>query len=159
MLDAYIGPSGMRKVLLLTASFGSGHNQAARAVSEVLEGSGVTVKIVDYLDWIHPVIRSVAKYGVIHGIQKTPRLYGMFFRSLSNVPSSSSVQRRINYMGIVHLSRCLHRYRPDVVVCTFPTPSRVNGGIEGQRFHMTVFQLKIPLNEELVRKKFSLRSD
>ncbi|WP_054968862.1 MGDG synthase family glycosyltransferase [Alicyclobacillus ferrooxydans] len=115
----------MSKVLVFTASFGEGHNQAAFAVSEALQNAGATVKIVDYVEWLNPAFRSFAKFSLLQGIQKAPSLYGLFYNSMSRIQPDSSFQRRLNHLGLTRLMRLLRSFQPDVVVSTFPTPSGV----------------------------------
>jgi len=119
------GDNEVTRVLLLTASFGDGHNQAALAVREALEAKGDKVRLVDYTDWLHPAFRSVAKFGLLQGVQKVPALYGLFYRSMSNIPPSSSLQRQLNHVGSIRLQHCLKIFRPDIVASTFPSPNGV----------------------------------
>lgn len=121
----------MPRVLLLTASFGEGHNQAARAVAEALERDGVTVKLVDYTEWLHPALRSFAKFSLMQGVQKVPTLYGLFYRSMSRIQPSSSIQKQLNHLGIEHMKACLNSFSPDVVASTFPTPTGVLSELRG----------------------------
>ncbi len=113
------------KALLITASFGDGHNQAANAVAEALRKQGVVTKVADYTEWLHPALRSFAKFSLIQGVKKAPTLYGLFYRSMSKLNPDSSLQRQINHLGMAQLRRYLHKFRPDVVACTFPTPNGV----------------------------------
>ncbi|QSO48058.1 MGDG synthase family glycosyltransferase [Alicyclobacillus mengziensis] len=115
----------MSKVLLFTASFGEGHNQAAFAVSEALQDAGATVKVVDYVEWLNPAFRSFAKFSLLQGVQKAPSLYGLFYKSMSRIQPDSSFQRRLNHLGLMRMIRLLRSFKPDVVVSTFPTPSGV----------------------------------
>jgi processive 1,2-diacylglycerol beta-glucosyltransferase len=115
----------MSKVLVFTASFGEGHNQAAFAVSEALQNAGATVKIVDYVEWLNPAFRSFAKFSLLQGVQKAPSLYGLFYKSMSRIQPDSSFQRRLNHLGLMRMIRLLRSFKPDVVVSTFPTPSGV----------------------------------
>lgn len=115
----------MRKVLLLTASFGDGHIQAANALKEALCHEGWIVKMVDYLDWFHPTIKTFAKLSLVQGVQRAPKLYGMFYQAMSSLPPSSQIQKSLNHMGVKKLMQCLESFNPDVVVSTFPTPNGV----------------------------------
>jgi len=113
------------KVLLLTASFGDGHNQAAVAVAEALRDRGIEVMVVDYMEWLHPALRSFAKFTLIQGVQKVPELYGVFYRSMSRLQSTSQLQRQLNHLGVTQMRRYLRWYQPNVVASTFPTPNGV----------------------------------
>ena len=124
-LETRGGGDTVSKILLLTASFGDGHNQAAYAVAEALERYGAAVKVVDYVEWLHPAIKSFAKFSLMQGVQKVPVLYGLFYRSMSRIEPSSSIQRQLNHLGMSKLRRCLQSFDPDIVASTFPTPTGV----------------------------------
>lgn len=115
----------MVKVLLVTASYGEGHNQAAHAVAEALEALGATPRIVDYTDWLHPAVRSLTKFTLLQGVQKVPSLYGLFYRSMSHIKPSSTFQRQIHHLGMPQLKAFLRSWNPDVVASTFPSPTGV----------------------------------
>ncbi|MCL6626286.1 MGDG synthase family glycosyltransferase [Alicyclobacillus shizuokensis] len=122
------------RVLLMSASFGDGHMQAANAVGEALRRRGVTVKLVDYTQWLNPALRSFAKFSLIQGVQLAPALYEVFYKSMSRLDRDSSLQRRINRLGMAKFKRCLKAYAPDVVVSTFPTPNGVMAQLREQGF-------------------------
>jgi processive 1,2-diacylglycerol beta-glucosyltransferase len=116
----------VKRILLLTASFGDGHNQAAHAIEEALHQFPDTViKIVDYVEWLHPAVRSFAKFSLMQGVQRIPRLYGLFYRSMSRIQPSSSLQRQLNHLGISQMTRCIKAFNPDIIASTFPTPTGV----------------------------------
>lgn len=113
------------RVLLVTASYGEGHNQAAHAVAEALEQLSVTPRIVDYTDLLHPAVRSLTKFTLLQGVQRVPSLYGLFYRSMSRMNPSSSIQRQMHHLGMQELKQFLKSWKPDVVVSTFPSPAGV----------------------------------
>ncbi|WDL96836.1 MGDG synthase family glycosyltransferase [Alicyclobacillus sp. ALC3] len=115
----------MVKVLLVTASYGEGHNQAAHAVAEALEAEGATPRIVDYTDLLHPAVRSLTKFTLLQGVQRVPALYGVFYRSMSRMDPSSSIQRQMHHLGMQQLKKFLASWQPDVVASTFPSPAGV----------------------------------
>ncbi len=116
----------MKRILLLTASFGDGHNQAAHAIEEALQQfPNTVVKVVDYVEWLHPAVRSFAKFSLMQGVQRIPRLYGLFYKSMSRIHPSSSLQRQLNHLGISKMMRCIKSFNPNVIASTFPTPTGV----------------------------------
>lgn len=117
----------MRRVLLLTASFGSGHNQAAYAVQEALKERGASAEVVDYISLLNPAIRSFAKFSLIQGVQKAPGLYGLFYKSMSRIEPDSPLQRYVNHIGISQIQDYIDLFAPDVIASTFPTPMGVVG--------------------------------
>ena len=117
----------LSKVLILSASYGEGHQQAAKAVQEALGlmSPQTEVRIVDYMRSVHPLIDSFAKYFYVKSVQFAPALYGLFYKGTSQIAPSSLIQRQLNSLGIEELAEQLNDYHPDVILATFPTPAGV----------------------------------
>nr|NNM90482.1 hypothetical protein [Bacilli bacterium] len=115
------------RVLILSASYGEGHQQAALAVQDALIGENpdVEVKIIDYMRMVHPIINSVARYCYLKSVRFAPALYGLFYKGTSRISPESLLQRRLNHLGYDDLAEFLDDYKPDVVLSTFPTPAGV----------------------------------
>jgi processive 1,2-diacylglycerol beta-glucosyltransferase len=121
------------KVLILTASFGDGHNQVAYAVQEALDKRGATTKVVDYLEWINPILRKFTKVGLVQSVKKLPALYGAFYRYMAS-PRSSPLNRQLNHLGQAKMRICLEEFAPDIIACTFPTPLGVISELRAEGF-------------------------
>jgi processive 1,2-diacylglycerol beta-glucosyltransferase len=119
--------SALSKVLIFSASYGEGHQQAAVAVRDALwqRSPGARIHIVDYLRTVHPVLNQVTKYCYLKSVQIAPALWGLFYKGTSQISPSSLIQRQLNSLGLELMERELTRWRPDVVVSTFPTPAGV----------------------------------
>ncbi len=119
--------SRLSKLLVLSASYGEGHQQAANAVRDALAAisPNTEVHILDYMRYVHPVLDSVAKYCYLKSVKFAPALYGWFYKGTSQIPPSSLIQRQLNSLGIAELESTLQSYQPDVVLSTFPTPAGV----------------------------------
>ncbi len=117
----------LERVLILSASYGEGHQQAALAVREALleDDPALDVNIVDYLKMVHPMLNSVARYCYLNSVRFVPALYGLFYKGTSRISPSSLLQRRLNHLGFDELAEFLMDYKPDVVLSTFPTPAGV----------------------------------
>jgi len=115
------------RVLILSASYGEGHQQAALAVQDALvaQNPGIDVKIIDYLHTVHPLLNTFARYCYLKSVRFAPALYGLFYKGTSRITSKSLIQRRLNNLGLEDLAEYLHIYRPMVVLSTFPTPAGV----------------------------------
>lgn len=120
------------KILILSASFGEGHQQAASAVRDAVavQSPEADVRIVDYIRSVHPGLDSVAKYCYLTSVRFAPALYGWFYTGTSQIPSTSLVQRQLNSIGLNGLTQQLNSYQPDVVLCTFPTPAGVTSHLK-----------------------------
>ena len=67
----------MTRVLILTASYGSGHNAAARSLADAFERAGTTVTVVDHFrELVHPVFDRLSRtlYHVL--LRRAPFLWG-----------------------------------------------------------------------------------
>lgn len=119
--------TGLSKLLVLSASYGAGHEQAAIAVRDALlkMSPETDVRIVDYMHHVHPTLDSIVKYCYLKSVRYAPALYGWFYKGTSQIPPSSLIQRQLNSLGIEDLAAELETYNPDVVFSTFPTPAGV----------------------------------
>ncbi len=115
------------KILILSASYGEGHQQAATAIRDAIgtECPEAEAVIVDYIRAMHPTLDSIAKYCYLQSVRFAPMLYGWFYNGTSQIAPSSLVQRQLNSIGLNGLDELLRREAPDVVLCTFPTPAGV----------------------------------
>lgn len=115
------------RVLILSASYGEGHQQAALAVQDALiaQYPGIDVKIIDYLHTVHPMLNSFARYCYLKSVRFAPALYGLFYKGTSRITPQSLLQRRLNHLGFEDLAEYLDAYRPTIVLSTFPTPAGV----------------------------------
>ncbi|CAM3938348.1 MGDG synthase family glycosyltransferase [Alicyclobacillus pomorum] len=111
----------MPRVLLFTASFGSGHNQACHAVKEMLEERGAVVKVVDLVKLLHPSVRPIVTRVFLQVLKKAPWLYGVMYDALSTNRSKSFVERQLFRLGRRKISSILQSFQPDVVCSTHPT--------------------------------------
>jgi processive 1,2-diacylglycerol beta-glucosyltransferase len=112
-------------VLIISASVGAGHNQAAKALIEELKQAAprVEVKWIDSMDLVPRAFRAYYSGGFGLICSKFPRAYGLLFR-MTNRPNTA----RRGLFEIVRLwveRRCLRRIRqiiletrPDLIVNT-----------------------------------------
>lgn len=117
----------LEKVLILSASYGEGHHQAAVAVREALVEAHpeIEVNIVDYMQMVHPTLNLFARYFYIKSVRFAPTLYGLFYKGTSKIKPTSLIQRRLNQLGLEDIAEYLLEYKPDLILSTFPTPAGV----------------------------------
>jgi processive 1,2-diacylglycerol beta-glucosyltransferase len=117
----------MERVLILSASYGDGHQQAASAVAEALvqRSPDVDVRTIDYLKTVHPIVNSVARFCYLKSVRFVPQLYGLFYKSTSKITSRSLIQRQLDRLGLEEFADYLRAYQPSIVLSTFPVPSGV----------------------------------
>jgi processive 1,2-diacylglycerol beta-glucosyltransferase len=115
----------MPRVLLFTASFGSGHNQACKAVKERLQEQGAVVKEVDLVELFHPAFRWIVIFLFLQVMKKVPWIYGVFYGFLATSRSKSFVERQLFRLGKRKVLSILESFRPDVICNTFPTSAGI----------------------------------
>jgi processive 1,2-diacylglycerol beta-glucosyltransferase len=116
----------MKKVLILTASFGEGHNTAARSTREALDllDEDVAVEVLDLFAMSYGRLNTLVQKMHLQIVQRTPRLWAGVYRLLDNAPSLDGK------LGIISklkgaLQDIVDEYGPDVIVSTYPVYAHV----------------------------------
>jgi len=116
----------MKKVLILTAGFGEGHNAAARNLRDALEfvSDEVKVEVLDLFESSYGSMNTLAKSAYLNMVQYAPKLWGGVYSLLDN---SKFVENRLG--GFTKLKNALadilHETQPDCVVSTYPVYAHV----------------------------------
>ena len=81
----------MTRVLILTASYGSGHNAAARSLGDAFKRAGTAVTVVDHFrDLVHPLFDRASRT-LYHGmLRRAPFLWGAGHAPADRMASDSS---------------------------------------------------------------------
>lgn len=111
----------MKKVLILTAGFGEGHNSAARGVQAGLSrvAPQVEVELRDLFPETFGVFNEIVRRAYIGLINRWPRSWRYVYDWLDR--KKDFEQRFQKFRGLKkNLGRLLDRFQPDVVVSTFP---------------------------------------
>jgi processive 1,2-diacylglycerol beta-glucosyltransferase len=110
-----------RRILILTAGFGEGHNAAARAIAAACDEKGGrgTAKMVDVFALATPIMNSIARQAYFGAINRTPRLWGRFYRWLDASDSAPKFVRLMRRPRL-QLESILAAERPDAVCSTYP---------------------------------------
>jgi processive 1,2-diacylglycerol beta-glucosyltransferase len=112
---------------MLTASYGAGHRQAARAIEEALRlrRPDLRVASADYVDLVHPLFNRLTQAAYVLSVKYVPAGFGWFYRATARIPPDSAFQRFLNGLGRQRVLQLVRRTDPRVVVCTFPTQAGV----------------------------------
>ena len=118
-----------KRVLIMSASTGGGHNRAARAIKEELESRTINnmpikCEIVDSLKLVNNTMDKVISRGYEKSAIYTPKAYGSVYRlSETNLasrnefkgnPLTSLIERKFKHL--------LNDYKPDLIIGTHPFP-------------------------------------
>jgi processive 1,2-diacylglycerol beta-glucosyltransferase len=114
-------------ILILSASYGGGHNQVSRALTQALQiqAPGMKIITVDYCELLFPLISRLTQFGYSQSIRHFPVGYALYYQATGKISSDSFWQRRLNRMGYTELILLVNRLKPKVIVSTFPLPAGV----------------------------------
>ena len=122
----------MKRILILTAGFGEGHNSAARGVRAGLAriAPQVEVELRDLFPETFGLFNEVVRRAYIGLINRWPRSWRYVYDWLDR--KKDFEQRFQKFRGLKkNLGRLLDRFQPDVVVSTFPPYPYLLQQIEG----------------------------
>ena len=115
------------RILVFSATFGNGHLRAAEAVIEGIRIKEPTAKIIhlDFGDFLSKRFNSMAKNVYSKMIKRTPKLWGRFYNKTAKLQPQSRIQRFLNQLGRSDFLKYIHAFKPDLIVCTYPTVSSI----------------------------------
>src|SRR5437867_7737020 len=114
----------MTRALIVTASYGSGHNVAARCLAAAFERERVKVTVVDHFrELVHPLFdrSSRALYHAV--LRRAPFLWGLGYSFADWMASDSVLTLGLTRLGTHRLGALLRRLAPDLVVTVHATPA------------------------------------
>jgi UDP-N-acetylglucosamine:LPS N-acetylglucosamine transferase len=116
----------MKRILILSASFGDGHNAAARSIRDAIQLSGenASVEVLDLFELASPRLNALMKKGYQGIVRYAPSLWSHVFAAFDNPklfePQIRSMRKNRNALG-----ELLRKTNPDVVVSTYPVYSHL----------------------------------
>jgi processive 1,2-diacylglycerol beta-glucosyltransferase len=116
----------MARVLILTASYGSGHNEAARALAEALTAHGAEPIVVDHFGaCVHPLFDRLSRALYARLLRGAPALWGLGYEIGDRLASDSWMTFGASRVGGAALASLLERLAPDAVLTVHATPALV----------------------------------
>lgn len=114
----------MARVLVLTASYGSGHNAAARAIAAALEAEGAEAVVVDHVrEHVHPLFDRLSRALYLGVLRNAPSLWGAAYALADWMAPDSPLALGLTRAGASALGRRLARDPVDAVVTVHATPA------------------------------------
>jgi len=131
------------RVLILTASYGSGHNEAARSLAAGFAARGVSVTVVDHFrQLVHPVFERISRALYMTLLRRAPLVWGAAYALGDCMASDSPLAFGMTRLGVTRLAALLDRLAPDAVVTVHATPAAALSALaaDGRRLpsHTTV---------------------
>ena len=112
------------RVLILTASYGSGHARAAGVLAEEFRRAGAIPTVVDHFrDLVHPKFDQWSRALYYSMLRRAPALWGGAYWLGDQISVSSPFMLGLNRVGARKLRRLLRAQRFDQAVSVQPTPA------------------------------------
>jgi UDP-N-acetylglucosamine:LPS N-acetylglucosamine transferase len=119
-----------RRILIVSASMGAGHDGAARELARRLESEGHATRIVDFLDCCPFGIGWFIKWSYLIQLRFAPWSYDLTYRLWYKLPSTwGFIVRLDTFVAGRRLRRAIRESDADVVVSTYPLSSLVLGNM------------------------------
>src|SRR5437870_3870064 len=114
------------RVLILTASYGSGHNEAARSLAVAFAQAGAEAIVLDHFrDLVHPSFERASRGLYYAMLRLAPMVWGVAYALGDRMSSDSRLSFGVTHLGTARLVRVLDALRPDAVVTVHATPAVV----------------------------------
>jgi len=120
-------PMQKKRILVLSASAGSGHIRAAQAIEEACRGDERVSDVlhIDTLEYTNYLFRRFYSRGYLNAVKSAPDLWAMAFEATDKpwqTPEAVSAIHRLNSKPLV---RKIKQYNPDICICTHGMPAEV----------------------------------
>src|SRR5689334_11302292 len=116
-----------KKILILTAGFGEGHNSAARGVRDGLAriaSNESTVELRDLFAEAYGLLNEVVRRSYLALVNSAPRAWGLVYRWLDRKTDYNKEFCRLKRLK-AQFAPVLKAFQPDIVVCSFPAYANV----------------------------------
>lgn len=117
-------PSCVNNVLIVSASIGSGHTQAANAVKAEIQRQHPysRVTIVDFLEGDNFSLTGFVKETYLKMIDVFPHMYDLLYRWSQGSQKGTTVRHIMSWILKKRMLRLLEDYQPELLVFTHPFP-------------------------------------
>jgi processive 1,2-diacylglycerol beta-glucosyltransferase len=112
------------KLMILTASYGDGHIQVARALKQRFLSQGIgDVQIIDLMKEAHPLLNTVSTSLYAKSTQGSTLgvdYYGWSYYMTRNTKQNGAWNKCFNFLGKKKLQELILQEKPDAIINTFP---------------------------------------
>jgi processive 1,2-diacylglycerol beta-glucosyltransferase len=116
-----------KRVLLLSEGFGSGHTQAAQAISVGLRqlSNRISTRVLELGAFQHPTIAPWIFSAYRKTVTTKPQLFGMLYRSYNKKSLSKLSSLALHRIFYSKTANIISQLQPDLIICTHPFPTVV----------------------------------
>lgn len=115
------------KVLIFSISAGGGHSKAADSIKEYIDlyYPNATVRVIDTLKYINPIIDKVIIGSYLKTIKITPSLFGKLYDYSESDYGLSIISAKFNEIMTYRLLPLIKDFNPDIFIATHPFPTEM----------------------------------
>jgi processive 1,2-diacylglycerol beta-glucosyltransferase len=112
------------RVLILSASYGSGHAEAARSLAAAFTARGAEPVVVDHFrELVHPLFAGASRALYYWLLRHAPWAWALAYTLGDRLDPESPLAFGMTRVGMARLARLLETMRPDAVVTVHATPA------------------------------------
>ncbi len=120
----------MKCIIILTASTGAGHNQAAANLKRIFEEQGIYVHIVDMFKSTGKGMNMLIADGYKILATKMPKAYGIFYKSSDHKTFNKVVFRNVFLATELRLKWIINEFKPAMIISTHPFGAPIIGKLK-----------------------------
>ncbi|MEI6350486.1 MAG: glycosyltransferase [Verrucomicrobiota bacterium] len=116
-----------KRVLILSASAGTGHVRAADALAKSFAGepSVEAVEHLDALDFTNKLFHNFYSKLYLQLVKSAPHVLGWVYKASDEPWKTDAVRLRLDRLQAQKLIRFIQRFRPDIIICTHFMPTGI----------------------------------
>lgn len=124
-----------KRVLLLSEGFGSGHTQAAHALSEGLKqlNPDLSTKVFELGSFLNPIVAPIIISAYRKTVSSQPKVVGMMYRSNYRKPTNGIAKLALHRLFYTQALRIVQQLKPDIIICTHPIPNMIISRLKKDR--------------------------
>jgi len=124
-----------KRILILPAGFGDGHNAAAFGLASALNQIGHDAQVLDVFDRAHPTLNEFLRKAYRLAITHTPKLWQLIYQS-SDAADFSKRRFDVFSPSARALKSTFEEFQPDAVVSTYPLYAHLVERLVGSHGHL-----------------------
>ncbi|MFC6334820.1 glycosyltransferase [Paenibacillus septentrionalis] len=111
-----------KRVLLLSEGFGSGHTQAAHALSDGLKhiNPDISTKVLELGSFLNPIMAPIIINAYRKTVSKQPKVVGMMYRSNYRKPINRMTKNALYRLFYTQTAKVVEKLNPQLIICTHP---------------------------------------
>ncbi|GAB1455209.1 glycosyltransferase [Spirochaetota bacterium] len=114
-----------KKILILSASTGSGHIKAAQAIEEACRKDPRVSEVcqIDALQYTNVIFKRVYSRGYMKAVESAPDLWALAFENLDKPWEKTRLLTNLQRFNSLPLARKIKSFNPDICICTHFMPA------------------------------------